>query len=683
MKSKIYAALSYLTLVVLLTLPLVLRPISGFYGFIKYCGDPLGTIWWIWWYRYAWVRGASSNIVDLLGYPFGVDLNSQPIAPLLNLPVAFANYVIGNEVLTYNIVVLIGIFLTAFCSYLFVRYLTKSDFAGFIAGLIFGFCPNQLMHSAQHLNFTINFWMPLYILFLFKLRGDPSLKYSIASGVLGACMSLTNYYYGYFMMLFAIIFLFFWKAEKREGIGYLLISLSIMLVLVMPFIIYIKVKQYGGGMVYAHPEGDLIKYSARWYDYFIPNEFNPLFGKYVDGLNRHYFERSLYIGYAPLVLAGLGLIKSLKAKKFKSTMLFFAVTAVCFFIFSLGPMFQLWRLKLPNLSWFAYKILPMFRVYARMGFVVVFSVAVMAGLGVKYLLDSTKYRKTKNVFAWLCVTFIILEYVNIPPFHNVDLSKVPEVYRWLADQKGSDVVVEYPYVRSVDEVNSKYLYCQTLHKKKLINGSVEGSIGDAFRQECVYLHRKETAKILAYLGAKWVILHKEYYSLSELKKISKNGLLEELQEYEDTIVFKINAKPGKIVSVFWENIGNWEKWDDGSLWRWMGNNASIFVGNGNIERPQYGVLLSKRVSISFKMLSFAKGRNLNIYLNDELVKTVNIDLVSSAKDAKRVAIEDVFLQPGANVVRFYTSQGEVKIGDVLHNNDARRVCFAISDLKIE
>jgi hypothetical protein len=40
------------------------------------------------------------------------------------------------------------------------------------------------------------------------------------------------------------------------------------------------------------------------------------------------------------------------------------------------------------------------------------------------------------------------------------------------------------------------------------------------------------------------------------------------------------------------------------------------------------------------------------------------------------------LKPGENIIRFFSPQGEIKIDDVLHNGDRRRVSFAFSNFKI-
>lgn len=641
-----------IVLCVAFTYPLIVNFDSSIYGFKQYDGDPLGTMWWMWWYRFAWSRHISSRFVDIVGYPFGLDRNSQPIAPLLNYPVAILNLFIRNEVLTYNIAVLGGIFLTALCMFFLVRYLTKSNLAGFLAGIIFGFCPNQLMHSAQHLGFTLNFWIVLYVLFLFKLKDMPCRRNLFLCAIFGACTVLTNYYYGYFMLIFTVVFLLFWRSKFK----YFFWSGIIGFFILAPFVIPILLR-HGEGVAFAHPIKDLFKYSAHWYDYFVPSEFHPIFGKWVQGLGRHYFERSLYLGYLPIVLGLWAMVK-----KKDSTVRFFGVTAVLFFVFSLPPVL----FKIPNFSFFAYKLFPMFRVYARMGFLVIFSVAVLAGYGLAEM-------RLRRYAVCLFIAVILFEYLNFPPFHNVELSKVPYVYQWLAGEPEDTVVVEYPFVRSIDARHSEYVFYQRIHKKSLINGVREGTIGDAFRKACYYPDKIETARLLAYLGGDYMVVHKDGYSAADLENVDKNTGLELIRDFPEARIYRIVAKPDDLVMVYWNNFASWEKWDDGNYYRWLGNNATIWVGTRE----------KRVVDMRFNILAFARERQLEVYVNDVLVRRLDVNAVSNPDLAQEIALRNILLQPGENIIRFYTPQGEDRIRDVLHNRDDRRVSFAISGVSVK
>jgi hypothetical protein len=671
----------FFAITLLLTFPLIINLSKSIYGFHGFLGDPLGTVWWIWWHRHAFANGISSNFTSIIGYPFGVDRNSQPIAPLLDYPVALLNLLIKNEITTYNIFVISGFLLTAICAYYLVKYLTKNILSGILAGIIYGFCPNQLMHSAQHLGFALNLWIPLFVLCIFKLKDNPNYSRAIVCGVIYACCTLTNYYYGYFIAIFVILFLLFWYKAFKNNIRYFLLTGLIALMIIFPFLLLLMFKQKGG-VDFGHPAGDLIKYSARWYDYLLPSEFHPLLGKWAQLFERHYFERSLYLGFLPAILALWGIVKS----KWDKTTLFFLIAAISFFVFSINPIFNIGRIKIPNLSFFAYKVLPMFRVYARMGIFVILSVSIMAGFGLKYILENNKTKIRRCFIVGFCIVFILFEFINFPPFHIVDLSKIPQVYEWLKEEPVNVAIAEYPFVRSIEAKQSEYLFYQRAHKRRLINGAPEGTIGDAFRKEIQYLQNEETTRLLAFLGVDYVIMHKDSYTDKELMQIRENKGLAFAQEFPDAVVYKIVARPGEIVTIFWNNFASWEKWDDGNLWRWIGNNAAIWVGNGRVKQQiadSVERIERKKVDVSFKIISFAKERNLEIYVNGTLRKSVKNFPADNLSKAQEVEIKNVILSPGENIIKFYTPQGEDRIGDIMGNDDDRRVCFAISEFKMQ
>lgn len=658
---------------------------SKIYGWDQFKGDTCGTLWWIWWYGYAWGKGGSSDFVPILNYPFGVNRSVQPIAPFLNYPVAAVNFFLKDEIFTYNFVVLLSIILAALCMFVLVRYLTGCTSAGVFAGLVFGFCPNQLMQSAQHLGFAVSFWIPLFVLCLFRMKRRPCFISVVLCSLSAAAVILSNYYYGYFIFLFAILFILWWFIT--EGVDFLKIrALAIAGVLtvifVLPFVFRFISGAGIGGTGVAHPAADIVKYSARWWDFLIPGEFHPVFGGWSEKWvtmhegSRHFFERSLYLGFLPICLGLWAVIK-----KKDPVVVFFSITAIIFFIFSLSPVFCIFGLKIPNLSFFAYKVLPMFRVYARIGILVILSVAIIAGFGLKYILDGIKNKWGRGVVASLCVFIVLFEYLNFPPFHNVDLSKTPDVYEWLAGEPEGLVIVEYPFVRKIEPLHSEYLFYQRIHKKPLVNGARGGTLGDAFRWQMQNPDSLETAGLLAYLGADYMIVHKEFYNGKELKMIENNQGLRLLKDFNNVKVYNIVTEPESLVTVFWKNFGSWEKWDDGIYWRWMGNNATVWIGNGPVQMSDVKCQMSdkKEVAISFRILPFARDRELEVYVNNVLVKKLDIPVISGPEFAEKVVLEDILLQPGENTVRFYTPQGDDRIGDVLGNEDERKVSFAISE----
>lgn len=677
----------FLVLSCVFTYPLVRGISSSIYGYIPFLGDILGTIWRIWWYRFSSLQHIPANFVSFINYPFGFNLGVLPHNPLFEYLLKFF-VPFFNEITTYNLVTIFNFFGAALSMYILSNYLLQNRVAAFLSAFIFAFSPDHCMHSAQHLGYSVILWIPIYILSLLKTSLWKLNLFNILFLSLSfSLMFFTNYYHGYFLLIFTVIYivvrivyLYLQKEMNRivKEAGLIIISLCISFVIFSFFVLNImwrnsEVAVWTEGS-FIRPFKDLYKYAASCKDYFIPSEFHFIFGEFIKKIvSRHFFERTLYLGYVPLVLAVTAVINHWRYEKKTFGIIVFTVSGILFFVFSLSPIFSLGSLRIPNFSFFAYKILPMFRVYARMGLLVILSIGILAGYGLKIILEKTGSKWKKRSLAGLCLSMVMFEYINFIPFHNVNLTKIPGHYTWLAGIPEALVLAEYPFVRNIEEKHSEYLFYQKVHRKKLINGAEEGTLGDAFRKQLQYPQLLETAEMLAYLGATHVIINKNYYPDAELDAIGRNPGFKFIIDFPEAEIYKTIARPKNLNIVYWNNFANWEKWDDGNYWRWLGNNATIWLGS------------SKRqiVDIRFKILSFAEERNLGIYINDLLIMKLDIVSPSNPNLAQEVALKKVLLHPGENILRFYTPDGEGIIGDILHNNDDRRVSFAISDFRLQ
>lgn len=674
---RILVLIFILSLVFLFTYPAVLNPNEKIYGFARFPGDTIAVLYQIWWFKYGMEFTENINKIPILNWPRGLDVGNIPRAPVLEHCMQFLT-VFFEEGFIYNLIVWAGLLTGVFAMYFLVFHLTKNRLAGLVSGLIFSFNPDHIMHSAQHLGLTLILWIPLYIYSLFRLFEKPGYKGIFLCGGLFSLAVLSNYYYGYFMVIATAVLIiiklinqgFVLSEVKRLcfafGFAFLIIG-----GFVCPIVFRFIGSGGSGGSLYVQPFRDLMKYAARWWDYFLPNEFHPVFGRFTQGFSRHYFERSLYIGHIPLVLSTIGVIKWRRLDREGYAIPFFLVSAIVFFVFSLSPIFEIGSIKVPNFSFFVYKIVPMFRVYARMGIMVILSIGVLAGYGLKYLWERAK-RRWMRIFIFLSIPGILFEYINFPPFHTIDLSNIPGVYKWLEKQPQGVVIAEYPFMRNIEVQQYKYQFYQRIHRKPLINGAPEGTLGDAFRRQMQYPQSEDTAKLLACLGTDYMVVHKDFYSEKDMKEIDKNTGLKFIVDFPDARVYKVIAKPDSLNIVYWQSFGSWEKWDDGGYWRWMGNDATIWVSTDK----------SKVVDIRFKILAFARDRELRVYINDVLIKKIDVTAPLNSESAQVVKLENILLQPGENIVRFHTSQGENRIGDVLRNNDDRRVSFAISGFKL-
>jgi len=148
------------------------------------------------------------------------------------------------------------------------------------------------------------------------------------------------------------------------------------------------------------------------------------------------------------------------------------VLAAFGFLLSLGPVVHLERRALgPGLyAWLYPYLLPLhaIRVATRIGVLVVFAGALLAGFGMKWLGARLPAGPRRAVFAGVAL-LVLLEYASFPlPYGELDWARRPPVYRWLADQPGDFAVVEVPM--DVQNLDAHWMFLSVGHRKRLVNG---------------------------------------------------------------------------------------------------------------------------------------------------------------------------------------------------------------------
>ncbi|MCD6093919.1 MAG: YfhO family protein [Candidatus Omnitrophica bacterium] len=516
-------------LTIAVTYPLIWKMSSAAYGFM---GDSFGAIWHSWWIKYQ---------------PFPIDFSGSIRnffwEGLLRL-FLFA----FDEIFTYNLIVLMSFFLSAITMFYLVDYLTRNKLAAMFSGIIYAFCPYHFVHSYQHLTLANIQWMPLYVLTLLKLNETKTFRSAIFCGMAFSLVFLSDYYYGYFMGIFTALFILFagiynWHRQKVRIKDFKIISVAILvaLIIILPFTYHIfkillsasrTVLEQTGGI---RPLSDLLIFSARPLDYLIPSKYNPFLGRFIPDLGisiwrgHRYIEHTLFLGYIPLILAGIALRNNWKRKKIiaqreRFAISFFAFAVLAGVLISAPPFLPLGHFSIDTISrevicrhklflpsYFLYKIAPMFRCYARFGIIVMLSVSVLAGFGLKFILEKTESRQKKIGLFILLSSLLFIEFADFPPFRITDVHKPPAVYQWLSQQPGNFAIIEYPLAKSNDSsAFQEYVFWQRVHQKRLINGCPD-RLNEEIRKKIIDISNPEILSTLTGLGARYVIVHQDKY----------------------------------------------------------------------------------------------------------------------------------------------------------------------------
>ena len=178
----------------------------------------------------------------------------------------------------------------------------------------------------------------------------------------------------------------------------------------------------------------------------------------------------------------------------------------------------------------------MLRAYCRFGIVVMMAVAILAGYGLKFLLDKFKNKWQRGMIGGLCCCLVLFEFWNWPPYKIIDMSKAPNVYYWLRAQKGKFAIAEYPL--DANGSSSIYQFYQIFHHKPIINCTEPFTYPNKVAKTITKLSNPKTASVLKWMGVKYVLVHRKSYLdtdilewVNELKAIPDNPGLKFIKSF--------------------------------------------------------------------------------------------------------------------------------------------------------
>mgnify|MGYP005852161585 CR=1 FL=1 len=451
-------------------------------------GDPWHSLWGLWFAKYSlFERGRLPLFTDDIFYPRGVDLGYATwvmVPLLLSLPLVS---LIGL-VATYNVLILASLALAGYSAFLLVHHLTKDRKAAFVSGLIFAFSPYHMVRSLEHLFLLASaVWVPLYVLFLIKaLQEGGFTNIGLASAFLIFTMA-SNPYYAVFLLLFTGLYLLDQirrpdvQVPKRALFNRLSSLFVLSSALSLPIVGPALMREWTD-ITLSTPLSEVNIYSADLLAFFIPGSAHPLWGKLVKPIYKNFtgnvFEQTVYIGYIVLALSSMAFFKARREE-----VRFWSLSAMIFFVLSLGPVLHIngryafdldgmtLTFPLPSLLLHFIPVLKGIRVFSRFSFMLMLSLAVLVGYGLKVIrerLQGTRWGpRIETAFLLLVSVGILFEFLSVPlPILD---AKIPHVYTVIGRDGGrGGSLLELP----LDWKIAKYQYYQTAHRKRLIMGFV-------------------------------------------------------------------------------------------------------------------------------------------------------------------------------------------------------------------
>lgn len=495
----------FLAIMVLFTWPLVLHLHDGV---TNNSSDTLCNTWIISWNARTLPTHPSGLFQANSFYPSrDVLAYSEILIPpsILAIPILYAT---RNPVLSYNILLLLGMVFSAFFCYLLVREITGSRWGALAAGIFYAFCPYKMSLIGElHLLFAP--FLPLMILYFYRFMKSGNRKYLIMFGLFFLLQSLSSWHYLIFCTL-TLFFLWIWKAafsRTRQGwlrlAGVLIVSL-VAFALILPFAApYFRAHSRLPDFERSLEEAELFSAVPGDYIRVIPESLvygskPPPFLEYTPVITA-----VLYPGLMVLLLAAAGFFLRRRdgngpfgsePDSYEGEFVFFFLLAVFGIILTFGPriggIYNPFYMVPYNLG-----LLKFMRFPTRFFLLVSLALAVLAGYGTRNFITWVSRRSRRVDYGrFAAAGIVILLLLELATFnlvvHPVPVwGEVPEVYSWLGEQ-GDIKIIDLPATSlgpgslRYDDWNIGFMpaqadyttrealsqYYSIYHRKDLVNG---------------------------------------------------------------------------------------------------------------------------------------------------------------------------------------------------------------------
>ncbi len=272
---------------------------------------------------------------NFLNYPYGEQL-SDIIRHTVHLYFSGLIAVITNSIISYNLTFFIIIILNAYCMFLFAQYLFKNYYLSWLAGLFYTLNVYVLLKiNIGSLHKSSIFFIPLYIMFLFKLFDTKKTIYILITFVCLVFVYLQYPMYALYCLLFSMFFISyrFFKNKKIQELKYF----TVISILSVIFLYWLG--------VLGHITFDLSIYENEPWKlnmfYFIKN--------YLP------YPTSFPIGISPYILI-LGLLGFIYKKEAR----FFFIVSIFYIVLSFGNYISIAGITIPMPFYFLAKTVKFF-----------------------------------------------------------------------------------------------------------------------------------------------------------------------------------------------------------------------------------------------------------------------------------------------------------------------------------
>ena len=627
------------------------------------CYDKCHMMWRFWWTDFSFQNGLDFQHSNYMFYPDGADIggNLAYFTTFIGfLLVQFLDYTI-----TWNIIWFLGFIFGGYGCYLLANNFNKNYLSSIIAGIIFTFTTYHMAHSLIHIGLSMVVWLPLFVLFLFKLLEKQSKYYPIIGGIIFFLVSLTHLYYSVFIAMFSIIFftIYIFRQKKVSNKTFITnFSILLTIGLISTSVLFL-LNPSSSDEFPMRPLGEHIEYSANLKSLIYPGELQSTL--HIAGI-----EDLVFLGYSVIFLSALAVIRYRQKHVW-----FWLLICGIFILMSLGPELKIFDestgIVLPDKVF--YDEIPQWdEIRAPARFIV------MANLALAILASCAVYGLIKNKFSSFkqqlvlttIIGFVILVEFSMIPYPSYSES-IPDIYEEIKNDESKFAVLPAP-IGGVGDYgllsDPTILYHQLHHEKPIYGGHesrvshetlsntqtyflnmfhILGSKDDIIKQDLA----TQGLSLFDHFDIKYVTLHKEFPSATEWEKDQLQVFLPETKRimseilsgddpvYEDDgiVVYKI-PKPNSSEPFLLLGYG-WHVFDPDTMLRATMKNSEILIVNPT----SFEMYATLNVVLS----SLEKETTMTVSVNNGEPSSVSIH-----PTFQNIQIKDFILKSGVNVVTF-------------------------------
>ena len=659
-------------LAVIITFPIILDFASEAAGIE--CYDKCHMMWRFWWTTFSFENGLDFQHSDYIFYPDGTDIGGN--MAYFTTFIGFLLVQLLDYVTAWNIIWFLGLVFGGYGCYLLANNFNKNYLSSIIAGIIFTFTTYHMAHSMTHIGLSMIVWLPIFVLFLFKLLEKQSRYYSIMGGIIFLLVSLTHLYYSVFITMFSIIFFVIYIFRKKKVSNRTFTTnFSILLIIglistsALFFSNYTSNDEFPDRTLSEH-----IGYSVSLENLILPTPMHTI-QKLSDNVTTQLqIENFVFLGYSVIFLSALAVIR------YRQNHIWFWVL-ICgiFLLMSFGPELKIFGqptgIVMPDKLF--YDTIPEWdeiRAPARFVVLANLALAVLTSYAVYGLIKDRFSSFKQQIILTSIIGFVILFEFSMIPFSSYT-EPIPSIYEEIKNDESKFVVLPVPIGGTGDSMlmsDPRILYHQLHHEKPIYGGyesrvsyetmestrtyflnmfHILGSDNDAIKQDLA-IHG---LALFDYFDIKYVTLHKELTSLNREARITQlmsEILNENIPIYEDSkiVVYKIpkpnSLEPFLLLGSDWHHFkncrGEIEKIYDCNA-RTTTKNSEILIVNPT--NSDVGITLNLVLS------SVGNKKTMTVSVNNEKLNTFDIPAIPT-----NIQIENLILASGVNIVTLDTDE---------------------------